>query len=271
MTFMENIDILYLIQPLIVVLIAFVPLAYFWFKKRTFTSWVFLYSFLAFFIAIAVKVVFQLTTISLVESTNSLFVLGVFYGLQTALLEVGLAYVFASYGVKKSNIDIKNAAAYGTGLAFWENGILLGLISLINILLVYVILGSGTAIATTEYNALVSVEPSLFYPISQALPLVALGILERITSIIGHFCWGYLCIAAAYYRKVIYLWIAMPLGFIIDFLVPFAGVLTLPVFEAVIFVIAVIYLIYVLITAKTLARKNKLIKPPSNSSAINQP
>jgi uncharacterized membrane protein YhfC len=179
--------------------------------------------------------------------------------------------VFANYAVKRSKIDIKNAAAYGTGLAFWENGILLGLISLVNILLVYVILGSGTAIAATEYNALVAAEPSLFYSVSQALPLVALGILERISSIIGHFCWGYLCVAAAYYRRMIYLWIAMPLGFIIDFLVPFAGVLTLPVFEALIFVIAVLYLVCVVITAKSLAKKDETIKSPSESAATTKP
>jgi hypothetical protein len=259
----ENIDPVYLLQPVIVIVIAFLPVAYFWFKKRTFTSSVIFYSLLAYFLAISGKSIIQDVVRFAGIQTNSLVVLGVYYGLQTALLEVGLAYVFAKYGVGNSTISAEHSAPYGTGLAFWENGILLGAFSLLNIAALYVILGIGGAGAVGEYNSLVVSDSSLFYPVSQALPLVALGILERISSIIAHFCWGYLCVAAAYYKKTKYLMIALPMGFLPDFLVPFAGVLTIYVFEALEFALATLFLVSVVIVAKIIRKKGEPGLPPS--------
>jgi hypothetical protein len=259
----ENIDPVYMLQPIIVIVIAFLPVAYFWFKKRTFTSPVLLYSILAYFLAISGKSIIQSVVQFFGVHTNSLVVLGLYYGLQTALLEVGLAYAFAKYGVRNSWISAEHAAPYGAGLAFWENGILLGAFSLLNIAALYVVLGVGGPGAVGEYNSLVASNPSLFYPVSQALPLVALGILERISSIIAHFCWGYLCVAAAYYRKIVYLGIALPMGFLPDFLVPFAGVLTIYVFEAVVFILAILFLVPVVIVARIITKKGEASKPLS--------
>jgi hypothetical protein len=259
----ENIDPVYMFQPIIVIVIAFLPVAYFWFKKRTFTSPVLLYSILAYFLAISGKSIIQSVVQFFGVRTNSLVVLGVYYGLQTALLEVGLAYAFARYGVRTSWMSAEHAAPYGAGLAFWENGILLGAFSLLNIAALYVVLGIGGAGAIGEYNSLVASNPSLFYPVSQALPLVALGILERISSIIAHFCWGYLCVLAAYYKKMKYLIIALPMGFIPDFLVPFAGVLTIYVFEALEFALAILFLVSVVVVTAIMKKKDELSTPSS--------
>jgi hypothetical protein len=52
---------------------------------------------------------------------------------------------------------------------------------------------------------------------------VALGTVERISSILIHFAWGYLCFMAAFFHKKRLFLIALPMC-IIDFLVPFAQI-----------------------------------------------
>ena len=79
----------------------------------------------------------------------------------------------------------------------------------------------------------------LLDPAGLALGLVSLGIMERISSILLHSAWGYLCFVAALSHKVRFLLVALPMGFV-DFLVPFAPALNLPVYEAIVMAIAVL-------------------------------
>jgi hypothetical protein len=53
------------------------------------------------------------------------FGLGLYYGLQTVFLEVGLAYVLAVYGVRRRGLKSSDGVGYGLSLAFWENGVLI--------------------------------------------------------------------------------------------------------------------------------------------------
>jgi hypothetical protein len=68
---------------------------------------------------------------------------------------------------------------------------------------------------------------------------VASGTLERISSILFHSAWGYLCFMAAYLHKKRLFLIALPMGFV-DFLVPFAQSWGIPIFEAVLFALSVL-------------------------------
>lgn len=247
---MQNIDLIYLTQPLIITVIMFLMIAYYW-RKSQFTKWVLLYSLLAYAIAILAKVAIQIPSVSAVVATDNLFLIGIYFGLQTVFLEVGLAYVFAWYAVSKQHLELKEASSYGTGLAFWENGIYLGLLSLVNLLAVFALLASGTPEAQTIYDTLVSSQPALFYPPLEALPFVALGTLERISSIIVHFAWGYLCVVAAVTGRQKYLAVALPMGFL-DFFVVFSGVLPLYGLEALLFAWAIVSLAIAKVMTKDL-------------------
>lgn len=237
---MQNIDPVYILQPLIIVVLMFFMLIYYW-RRSQLTKWVMIYSFFAYLIAIIVKIIFQTITISGVLALDNLPVLGLYYGLQTVFLEVGLAYVFARYAVSKKQLGIKEAPSYGTGLAFWENGILLGALSLFNLVVIFTLLASGLPEAQQVYDVLVGSSPALFYPPLEALPFVVLGTLERISSIIVHFAWGYLCVVAAVTGQRKYFYVALPMGFL-DFFVVFSGVLTLIGLEALIFAWAIVSL-----------------------------
>jgi len=76
---------------------------------------------------------------------------------------------------------------------------------------------------------------------SQILQLVALGALERVSSI-SHFSWGILAVVAAFSKKTKYLIVAFPMGFI-DFLVPFASSMSLLKFELIVFSLSVLSLL----------------------------
>ena len=91
--------------------------------------------------------------------------------------EVGLAFLFAWYGVKHGHLGRKDAEGYGSALAFWENAAFLGLLPLINLVTYYGILSTNTPVATTLYNQLQTNAPGLFAPASQALGSVAIGIM----------------------------------------------------------------------------------------------
>ncbi|MCW4017569.1 MAG: YhfC family intramembrane metalloprotease [Candidatus Bathyarchaeota archaeon] len=257
---MQNIDLIFVLQPVIVGLFS-VGLIVYWRLKRTFKWSVLLYTFIAYAVAIALKYALQLLTAPAVLETYGAqsIATGIYFGLQTVIFEVGIAYVVAWYATSRGKLDAKDAEAYGLGLAFYENGVLLGLLPLINLLSIYAILSSNTSIASMVYEQLLTAQPSLFYSPSQALSLIGWGILERVSSLLFHFSWGYLCVVAAYFHKKRFLLLALPMGFI-DFLVPFASALTLPVFEALIFGLS--------ITAVTVAilstRKLRLTPPLQN-------
>ncbi len=114
---------------------------------------------------------------------------------------------------------------------------------MINLIAYYLIFSSlgGSGLAQQLYTTLSKAEPSLFYSPLESLPLLGFSILERITSLIFHFSWGLLCVFAAYYKKKKYLFIALPMG-LLDFLVPFEPRFGIPLFEATIFVLALIAL-----------------------------
>ena len=237
---MQNIDPLFILQPVIVIVICTVLLLY-WYRKRRFHWMVLAYSLVAYSVAIALKYAVQIPTINAVKDYfGSVSVgLGVYYGLQTVFFEVGLAYLVAWYVISHGLLEGKDAEAYGSGLAFWENAGLLGILSLINLVAYYSILSSNTPLAQTLYNQLNASQPGLFSPATQALSLVALGTLERISSIMLHFAWGYLCFMAVILHKKRLFLVALPMGFV-DFLVPFASTIGIIVFEAVVFVLAAV-------------------------------
>jgi hypothetical protein len=204
-------------------------------KKNTFTKWIFLYSLLAYAIAIAAKEVIQIPTYAYILATNNLVYLGLYFGLQTVFLEVGLAYLFACFGVKKNQLSLTEASAYGAGLAFWENGVLLGLFSIISYIADYAVISSGGSTAQAVLTTIMASQPTAFGSPLIVLPGVALGTLERISSIFAHFAWGYLCVIAACTKQRKYFYIALPMGFL-DFFVPFANLMPQYVFELIVFV-----------------------------------
>ena len=239
---MQNIDPLFILQPIIVIIISTALLLYLY-RRRRFNWMVLLYSLVAYAFAIALKYAVQIPTYSAVKTYfGAVSVgLGVYFGLQTVFFEVGLAYVVAWYAIKHGLLERKDAEAYGSGLAFWENAGLLGIVSLINLVSIYSILSSNTSLAQTVYNQLNANQPGLFAPAQQALENVALGTLERVSSILIHFAWGYLCFMAAILKKRRLFLIALPMGFV-DFLVPFAPTIGTTVFEAIVFVLSVVSL-----------------------------
>jgi hypothetical protein len=96
-----------------------------------------------------------------------------------------------------------DAEGYGLSLAFWENGIYVGALLLIDLIACYLIFSSlgGSGLAQQLYTTLNKAEPSLFYSPLKSLPLIGFSILERITSLIFHFSWGLLCVFSTYYKK----------------------------------------------------------------------
>lgn len=213
---LNELDLLYLAQPLIIIAATTVLLVhYYW--ERALTSAVMGLSCLAYFTAIAGKVVFQLT----VGVPSYPILEGLYFGLQTSILEVGLAYVVAAYAISKAQILIEQAPAYGAALAFWENGVLLGVLAIPG--LVFVISTGGSGLPSGS--------------LGQVVGLVALGTLERVSSILVHFSWGILVVAAAVSKRAKFLLAALPMG-LIDSLVPFAGAISLAEFEAIVFALS---------------------------------
>jgi hypothetical protein len=233
----ENIDPVYFLGPVAVVALSFGLVAY-WRWRRRLTGWVILFSVVAYFGAIGTKVVFQALTYGPVNmaASGSPWVLGPYFGLQTVFLEVGFAYLFARYAVTHGFLRANDAEGYGISLALWENGVLVGGLALIEYVAYYLILsGSGPA-AQQTFATLSQDAPSLFYSASSALSLVGYSILERVSSLLLHFSWGYLCVLAAVYNKRVFLLAALPMG-LVDALVPFANSMGTGAFEGVVFAI----------------------------------
>ena len=201
---------------------------------------VLLFSVAAYFGAILAKVVFQYLTYGppfFPASGGNLFVLGAYFGLQTVFFEVGGAYLVARYAVTHGMMRANDAEGYGISLALWENGILMGALLLVDYAVYYATLaGSGTA-AVQTFATLIASSPSLFYAPSGALPLVGFAILERVSSLLVHFSFGYLCVLAAVFKKRTLLLVALPMG-MVDFLVPFAGSIGTGAFEGLVFAFA---------------------------------
>ncbi len=222
--------------------------------------------------AIALKYIVQLPTIRALDSAfgNSPVVLGVYYGIQTAVFEVGGAFLVAAIAVSRKHFKANDAEGFGLGLAFWENGVLIALPLLLNYIVYYAILSTpNSSLAQSLYSTLTKDAPSLFYGTSGALPLIGYAILERISSLLAHFSWGYLAVIAAVYRKRIYLAIALPVGFFVDFLVPFSQKIGIGMFELIVFLIGAIGLIIALAITRGVRRGVNIVE--SQMSSTNPP
>jgi len=260
---MQNINALFILQPVLTILIAVVLMIY-WYRKRRFHINVWLYSLVAYAIAIALKYAVQIPTAGFLVGASD-YVVGLYVGLQTMFFEVGLAYLVARFAINRGKMTRRDAEAYGSGLGFWENVGFIGILRLINIVSIYAILSNGGALADTVYTQLMEAQPELFASTAAALGLVGLGVLERISSLLIHVAWGYLCFMAVLYRKKILFAIALPMG-MIDFLVPFAGE-NIILFEAVIFALAVASVFVAWFATKKVCKDN----PPPSTPTIPSP
>jgi hypothetical protein len=248
---MQNIDPIYFLQPILTIAFS-AGLVIYWHFKRKFTGGVLIYSLLAFAGAIALKVAVQAVTYNafLGVFKGNLSALGIYFGVQTVFFEVGGAFLVAAWAFSRGKMNLKDAEAYGLGLGFWENAVLLGALSVFNLVSVYLALAFGGATAQTVFSQLLNTRPELFYPPSQVLTLIGFGLLERVTSQMFHFSWGYLCVIAAVLHKKYFL-VALPLGFL-DFFVPFASSIGIPLFESFIFVLGLGSLMLTLIVRRSL-------------------
>ncbi len=263
---MENVNVLYILQPLVVVLFS-IGLIVFWRLRRSFRWMVLLYALVAYAGAIIFKNIVQLLTASTVIEAYGAqsAVFGLYLGLQTVIFEVGGAFLVAWLLVSRGKIFGKDSEAYGVSLAFWENGALLGILPLINLISIYVILSSNTPVAITVYDQLFTSQPALFDQSLGVLPLIGWGILERVSSLLFHFAWGYLCVMAAVFHKKQLLLIALPMG-LIDALVPFVTVIGLEAFELLILALGVLSVAIAIFATKNMRQHNN-----QNIKKTNQP
>jgi uncharacterized membrane protein YhfC len=212
-------------------------------KKGKLTLAVLVLAALAYFGAIIAKAVFQYFTAATVVAGygSSSIETGLYYGAQTSLLEVGGAYLIARHW--KKHVPQRYGFSYGASMGFFENGILLGLFTLINLAYYYYLLGlGGNSLSTYIYDILVTSSPALFYPPLKALPIVGLSVLERTSSLMIHIAWGFLVVTAVNQQKLRYLGYAIPMG-LVDALVPFSSEMGVAVFELVVFLIALLSLL----------------------------
>ena len=262
---MQNIDPVYFLTPLVVVGFS-AGLVVYWRLRRRLSAWVLLLSLVAYAGAMAIKTIFQAVTLGPFEAAvgGSGAALGAYYGLQTVAFEVGGAFLVAWFAFSRGKIRAGDAEGYGIGLAFWENGVLLGGSLLLNYVLIYAILAGGGTAAQQLYPTLSSDAPSLFYPPSAALPLIGYSVLERVSSLLGHFSWGLLVVLAVAFRRRLFLWLALPMGFV-DFLAPFAGTMGLLAFEGTIFGLGLLSLAVALVSTKAARRGAGVVPPTTNT------
>lgn len=247
---MQDIDPVLLLEPVIFIVLSVGTVVY-WKLKRRFTATILLYSLVAYVPAIAIKEVLQYFTASAVTGSfgYSSWQTGLYLGLQTCFFEVGLAYLVARFAVSKKHMGARDAEGYGIGLAFWENGVLLGALSLINLVSTYFLIADNL-LPQSVYQTLVNTEPSVFDHPQQLVVPIALATLERVSSLLAHLSWGYLCVLAAALRKPRYFLVALPMG-MLDFFVPFAPDVPAWVFELGIFALSVGYLLVALRVARS--------------------
>jgi len=234
---MEQIDPIFILQPVIVIGFSLGTLLY-WRGRGRITRYVLGFSLLSYGGAIAAKILFQYLTAPtfLSLSQGSLWLLGVYFGVQTIAFEVGGAFLVARFAVSRRKMNRRDGVGYGLCLAFWENAIVIGAFSLVDLLFYFVTIMNGGAAADSLFALLSKSQPQLFLPPLDALQIIGWGILERVSSLMAHLSWGYLCLRSALTRKYVYLAFALPMG-LIDFLVPFAGTMPLPLFEIVVFMV----------------------------------
>jgi len=250
---MQDFDPVLLLAPVIFIALG-AGLVIYWRFERKLTGMVLFLSLIAYAGAIAIKEVVQAFTANGVTADfgSVSWQTGVYYGLQTCFFEVGLAYLVARYAVARKQMDAADAEGYGVSLAFWENAILLGALSLVNLTATYVVIYEGL-LPESIYQNLVSSSPAIFYPPQQLALPIALATLERVSSFLAHLSWGYLCVLSAVFRKPLFMAVALPMG-MIDALVPFAQELPVWEFELIIFSLSLACLIAALVATRSVRR-----------------
>ncbi len=261
---MGNIDPLYLLDGLVPLAVS-VFLVFLWRMRRGFKWITLLYALIAYGGAIAMKYAIQIPTISSVINLygNPSIELAIYYGLQTSVLEVGGAYLVARYAFSRGDLDRTDCKSYGISLSFWENGILLGLLTFISLLTDYIILGSGGSLSRIVYRSLMDYSPALFYSPSRAWFPVLLSVMERISSMQAHIAWGILTLLSASTGKKPYLYVALPMG-MIDALVPYSSIIGVVYFEVLVFLISTAFLLIALILEARYMDQSRRIEPAHN-------
>lgn len=247
----ENFNPIYILSPLIPVIFSFALLFYWRYRKKF--KWIILvYALIAYAAAIFAKSVFQyLTASAFIDHFGRVSIpTGLYYGLQTSFLEVGLAYLVIRYAISTKKYDSSYSSGYGISLSFWENGVLLGLYPLLNIVLSYVLIATNPgSIGQLISETLKNNNPSLFNSTMQALPLIGLSGLERLSSLLAHYSWGVLVFLSVVRKKPLYFFIAFPMS-LIDALVPFVSEIGIYLFELIIFLLALLFLSIALLVAR---------------------
>jgi hypothetical protein len=258
---MQNIDPLYFLQPIITIAFSAGLLIY-WHRKRSFTIVAFVLSLLAYVGAIAFKILLQTLTYNtfLARFGHNSLALGAYFGIQTVVFEVGGAFLVAAWAFSRAKLNAKDAEGYGLGLAFWENAGYVGTLGSLTLLSIYLTLALGGPTSQEFYSNLIKTRPELFFSPVQALPLIGYGLLERVSSLLFHFCWGYLCLLAACTHSKRYFLLALPMG-LVDFFVPFAASLGLLLFESLIFLLGLGCLGLVWFATKGLRQKSGAAEP----------
>ncbi|MDG6898295.1 MAG: hypothetical protein JRN24_01010, partial [Nitrososphaerota archaeon] len=102
---MQNIDTIVFLQPVASLAIA-LCLVIVWWRSKGLRLLPFLLAFTAYFAAIAAKYAIQIPTVAAAESEfgKVSIGLGLYYGLQTVFLEIGLAYLFSLYGARRRGL-----------------------------------------------------------------------------------------------------------------------------------------------------------------------
>jgi len=234
---MQNIDPVLFLEPVMAVLMSAAGIIY-WRRRRGFKRALLLLALVAYAGAIMAKVAIQAASFPAAQSFfgPASLGLGLYFGLQTVFLEVGLAYLVASLSVKRAVAGASDGVGYGLSLAFWENGVLLGALPILNLTVTYMLIASGSSLGQTVYTTVYNADPTYFQPPSVILWSVLLGTLERLSSMLIHVAWGVLVVLAAASGRKRYLAYALPMG-LVDALVPFAS-LNMNLFEAGIFLIS---------------------------------
>ena len=242
---MQNVDPVLILEPVLFIVLS-VGVVLYWKLRRRFAAVVLFYSFVAYATAIVLKEVVQYFTAKAVfaQFGYSSWETGLYFGLQTSFFEVGLAYLAARYAVSTRYMGAPDGESYGIALGFWENGILLGALSFVNLLSTYLLIADNL-LPQSVYQTLVNAEPSLFLPPQQLVFPIALATLERVSSLLAHLAWGYLCVLAAAFRRPKLFYTALPMG-MLDFLVPFAPDMPSWLFELVVFLLSLGFLLVAL-------------------------
>ena len=212
-------------------------------KKSNLRAVVIVFALISYAAAIALKEIVQyFSLIFIYNHFGKMSILtGLYFGIQTSIFEVIGAYLIALLVARKALISERDADAYGGSLAFWENAVLLGALPLFSLLVDYFLIASGSALGSLVYSELKASDPGLFYSPLSVLPDVLLGALERLSSILAHYSWGFLALSAAVLKKKKLLYIAIPMG-LIDALVPFEPLMGIDLFEGVVFAFSVFFL-----------------------------